>query len=107
MSAARAPWEATPFRFADMPAPAGFTDRQVGVDRAEHEVLWIAPTRQVHGGAQAVARLLLRTGSPPVAFAAATLLPPLGPPTSAVYRLVALNRHRLPGGTARCALPRR
>ncbi|QMU75418.1 DUF393 domain-containing protein [Streptacidiphilus sp. PB12-B1b] len=101
-------WQATPFQFADMPAIAEFTGHRATVDRAEHEVLWVTPTRQVYGGAQAVARLLLRTGPAPVAFAAAaSLLPPIGLLAAGVYRLVALNRHRLPGGTAQCALPRR
>lgn len=101
-------WEALPFQFANLSALAEFTDCQVSEERAAHEVLWITPTRRVYGGAQAAARLLLRAGSPLVAFAgAATLLPPINLVATAVYRLVALNRQRLPGGTPQCALPRR
>jgi predicted DCC family thiol-disulfide oxidoreductase YuxK len=33
-------------------------------------------------------------------------VPPFATLARAAYRLVADNRHRLPGGTAQCALPR-
>ncbi|MEU8551939.1 DUF393 domain-containing protein [Streptomyces roseoverticillatus] len=74
-------------------------------ERAEHELLWIAPGGTVHGGAQAVAKLLL---SAPGAWAvpgAVLTLPPVRWAGHGLYRLIADNRHRLPGGTAACALP--
>ncbi|KUL55556.1 thiol-disulfide oxidoreductase [Streptomyces sp. NRRL F-4489] len=89
----------TAWQSADL-AALGTTRR-----RAEHEVLWITPPGAVHGGAGAVAKLLLSArGGWPVAGAVLTL-PPVRPLARALYRLVAANRHRLPGGTPACALP--
>ncbi|RKN45514.1 DUF393 domain-containing protein [Micromonospora endolithica] len=78
----------------------------VTASRADHEVLYVEPSGRVYGGAQAFARLL-RTGRPawrPVGFLLA--LPPTRWLAAGVYRLVADNRMRLPGGTAACAVPR-
>ncbi|MEU1126508.1 DUF393 domain-containing protein [Streptomyces sp. NPDC005899] len=91
---ARVPWQ-----WADLEALG--TTRE----RAEHEVLWVTPAGTVHGGAQAVAKLLLRSrGGWPV-LGALLCLPPASWAAHRMYRLVAGNRHRLPGGTAACALP--
>ena len=99
-------WEAVPFQFADLGALAAFTGGQVSGARAEREVLWITPDGRVHGGAQAAARLLLRTRRPLwSALGALATLPPFRQAAAAVYRLVAANRQRLPGGTPACALP--
>ncbi|MBC3841641.1 DUF393 domain-containing protein [Streptacidiphilus sp. 4-A2] len=99
-------WETVPFQFADLTALAGFTGGQVTERRAEHEVLWITPDRRVYGGAQAVARLLLRTRRPLwSALGGLMTLPPFRQAAAGVYRLVAANRQRLPGGTPACALP--
>ncbi|MFJ5674002.1 thiol-disulfide oxidoreductase DCC family protein [Streptomyces sp. NPDC093097] len=73
--------------------------------RALHEVLWITPSGVVHGGAQAVAKLLLNAGGPWSVAGAVLTLPPVRWPAHAVYRLIAHNRHRMPGGTPACALP--
>ncbi|URM92496.1 DUF393 domain-containing protein [Streptomyces sp. MRC013] len=92
---------ATPWQFADL-EELGVTRR-----RAEHEVLWVTPAGTVYGGSRAVAKLLL--GSPggwPVLGAVLTL-PLVRWAAHGVYRLVADNRHRMPGGTAACALPAR
>jgi predicted DCC family thiol-disulfide oxidoreductase YuxK len=91
--------EATPYQFANL-ALYGTTE-----ERANHEVLWVDRSGQVHGGAQAVARLLLSAGG---AYAAAGWLlrtPPVRWIAAGVYRLIANNRQRMPGGTAACALP--
>ncbi|MFJ9852876.1 thiol-disulfide oxidoreductase DCC family protein [Streptomyces sp. NPDC101150] len=91
--------EATPWQFADL-EKLGVSQR-----RAEHEVLWVTPTGSVHGGAQAVAKLLLSArGGWPVVGALLTL-PPVRWAAHGGYRLIAVNRHRMPGGTAACALP--
>ncbi len=74
-------------------------------DRAEYEVLWVAPGGTVHGGAQAVAKLLLSARGGWAVLGALLRLPPLRWAAHGVYRLVADNRHRMPGGTAACALP--
>ncbi|GAA0687319.1 hypothetical protein GCM10010193_46590 [Kitasatospora atroaurantiaca] len=101
-------WEAVPFQFADLPA---LDDRAGGQglvtwDRAEREILWITPAGQVYGGGQAAARLLMRSGGAWAYLGGLLALPPVRPLAAAVYRLISSNRHRLPGGTPACALPR-
>lgn len=74
--------------------------------RAEREVLWITPTGSVYGGARAVAKLLLSAGGGWSVLGGALLaLPPVRWTAQALYRVVAANRHRLPGGSPACALP--
>lgn len=74
-------------------------------ERAEGELLWVAEDGRIHGGAQAVAALLLDAGGiwrPPGLL---LRLPPFRWLAAGVYHLVTVNRHRLPGGTPACALP--
>lgn len=98
-------WAAIPFQFAEMDALAEFTAGAATRERAEREILWITPTGQVHGGADAVARLLLRTRRVPwVLLGAVALLPGFRALTDVIYRLIAANRHRLPGGSPACAI---
>ncbi|WP_078888888.1 thiol-disulfide oxidoreductase DCC family protein [Streptomyces sclerotialus] len=73
--------------------------------RAEHEVLWVTPTNEVHGGAQAVAKLLMSAGKGWAVLGATLTFPPMRWLARALYQLIAHNRHRLPGGTPACALP--
>ncbi|MEU3774191.1 DUF393 domain-containing protein [Streptomyces sp. NPDC032472] len=91
----------TPWQYADLDA-LGIT-----AERADREVLWIGPgTSDVHGGAQAVAQLLKQGPCRPWRLAGqAMTLPPISWIARLVYRVVARNRHRLPGGTAACSLP--
>lgn len=77
----------------------------VTADRARYEALWVTPTGRVYGGAQAVAKILLGAGGLWAVVGAVLTLPPVRWIAHAVYRLVAENRMRLPGGTAACALP--
>ena len=91
--------EVTAYQFADLEA-YGTTE-----ERASHEVLWVDHSGRIHGGAQAIARLLLSAGG---IYAVAGMLmrtPPLRWIAAGVYRLVANNRQKMPGGTAACALP--
>lgn len=88
----------TPWQFADL-AALGTTR-----ERAEREVLWVERGR-VYGGAQAVARLLAAAGPPWSLAGLALRVPPFRWVAQGLYRLVARNRHRLPGGTPACALP--
>jgi predicted DCC family thiol-disulfide oxidoreductase YuxK len=100
-------WEAVPFQFADLAALSAFTGGLVTEERAAREVLWITPHGAVHGGAQAAARLLLRTRRPLwSALGALLTLAPVRPLAAGVYRWVAANRYRLPGGTPACAVRR-
>jgi predicted DCC family thiol-disulfide oxidoreductase YuxK len=77
----------------------------VTAQRAEYELLWIAPDGRVDGGAQAVASLLLDSGGVWRLLGAALRPVPLRWLAHLAYRIVADNRGRLPGGTAACALP--
>ncbi|REE94694.1 thiol-disulfide oxidoreductase DCC family protein [Thermomonospora umbrina] len=88
-----------PFQFADLDA--------LGVDaeRAAHEVVWVDPDGRLHGGAQAVAGLLMDAGGPWRPLGAILRIPPFRWAAHGVYRLIADNRYRLPGGTPTCALP--
>ncbi|MEU3513220.1 DUF393 domain-containing protein [Streptomyces longwoodensis] len=77
----------------------------VTAGRAQYEALWVTPTGRVYGGAQAVAKILLSArGAWPVLGALLTLAP-VRWAAHGVYRLVAENRGRLPGGTPACAVP--
>ncbi|MGW2443457.1 thiol-disulfide oxidoreductase DCC family protein [Streptomyces sp. NPDC001675] len=74
-------------------------------ERAEYEALWVTPDGTVYGGAQAVAKMPASApGGWPV-MGAALQLAPARWIAHGVYRAIARNRHRLPGGTPACALP--
>jgi len=77
----------------------------VTVQRAQYELLWIAPDGHVDGGAQAVAGLLLDSGGGWRLVGAALRVVPLRWLAHLVYRFVANNRSRLPGGTPACSVP--
>ncbi|WP_457082661.1 thiol-disulfide oxidoreductase DCC family protein [Modestobacter sp. SYSU DS0657] len=84
---------------ADLPA-LGTT-----AERAAREVLWVRRSGRVDGGAQAVAHALLVSRRPLPLLGLLLVLPPVRWVAAGVYRLVAANRMRLPGGTVACALP--
>ncbi|HEV2639206.1 MAG TPA: DCC1-like thiol-disulfide oxidoreductase family protein [Actinocrinis sp.] len=97
-----APVDFVPWQELDL-AAVGLTR-----ERAEHAVQWLpAPDRPgtIRSGAGAVGRLLLLSRWPWRAFAAPALIPPFSWVAAVLYRLVAANRHRLPGGTPACAVP--
>ncbi|MFC9327706.1 thiol-disulfide oxidoreductase DCC family protein [Kitasatospora sp. NPDC057015] len=105
---ASAGWDAVPFQFADLAAldaRAGGRG-EVSGERAGRELLWVTPGGRVYGGAQAVARLLMRSGGLWAWAGGVLALAPVRPVAAAVYRWVAANRGRMPGGTPTCALPR-
>jgi predicted DCC family thiol-disulfide oxidoreductase YuxK len=79
----------------------------LGLTRAqcEQELQWVSAAGRVDGGAQGVARLLLASGPPWSLIGGLVRFPPLCWVAAALYRLVADNRQRLPGGTPACALP--
>ncbi|MEU5385266.1 MULTISPECIES: thiol-disulfide oxidoreductase DCC family protein [Kitasatospora] len=106
-SLSSAGWDAVAWQFADMAALAEFTGGEVSAERASREVLWVTPDRRVYGGAQALARLLMRSGGLWAWAGGALALAPVRPVADVVYRWVAKNRDRMPGGTPACALPRR
>ena len=75
--------------------------------RAQREVLWVFPSGTVVGGARAIAEVLRASGGLWALLGLVLLVPPISWAAQAVYRIVAANRMRLPGGTAACALPPR
>ena len=79
----------------------------LGVAEAEaaNSVQWVEPSGRVSSGAAAVARLLVACGGAWAVLGRLTLVPPVSWVAAGIYRLVADNRGRLPGGTAACALP--
>ena len=75
-------------------------------ERAQTEVLWVEPDGGLVGGAAAFAAWLRFRGGPYGGLGRLMELPVLRSAAAAVYRLVARNRSRMPGGTPACALPR-
>ncbi|MER7078773.1 Predicted thiol-disulfide oxidoreductase YuxK, DCC family [Saccharopolyspora kobensis] len=74
-------------------------------DRARHEVLWVAPSGRVFGGAAAVAELLKSCRLPWPVAGLVLSAPVVRALAELAYRGVAANRYRLPGGTPACRLP--
>ena len=91
--------ELRPWQFTDL-AALGTT-----AERAQQEVLWVTPEGEVRGGAAAFAAWLRFAGGAYAVVGRAMDLPGVGFLAAAVYRLIARNRSRLPGGTPACALP--
>ena len=79
----------------------------VTAQRAQHEVLWVAPGEAVAGGARAVSRALRAAGGAWAVLGLVLSMPPVSWGAQALYRVVAANRYRLPGGTAACRVPPR
>jgi predicted DCC family thiol-disulfide oxidoreductase YuxK len=91
--------ELRPWQFTDL-AALGTT-----AERAQQEVLWVTPEGEVRGGATAFAAWLRFAGGAYAVVGRAMDLPGVRSLAAAVYRLIARNRSRLPGGTPACALP--
>jgi predicted DCC family thiol-disulfide oxidoreductase YuxK len=77
----------------------------VPAERAQTEVLWISDGGDVVGGAAAVARALRAAGGLWAPLGLLLSIPPVSWLAPQIYRLVAANRYRLPGGTAACRVP--
>lgn len=89
-------------------APWQFTDlAAIGTspERARREVLWLGADGGLYGGADAVSHWLRHAGGGWALLGRLIALPGLRIAAAAGYRLIARNRHRLPGGTPACALP--
>lgn len=87
------------WQFADLDA-LGTT-----AERAQYEVLWVDRAGRVSGGAEAIGRMLMAAGGLWRVPGVLLRVPPVSWLAHGVYRLVANNRHRMPGGTAACMLP--
>lgn len=72
----------------------------------ERAVQWVVPGWEHEQGAAAFAEALMRASAWPWRLVGRLMaLPGFGWLLEVVYRLVADNRHRLPGGTPACRLP--
>jgi predicted DCC family thiol-disulfide oxidoreductase YuxK len=90
--------EVVPWQFSDLDA-LGLTQQQ-----CEDKMQLVLPGRTWAGHA-AAGRLLLRSRWYWKPLGALLLTPPFSWVARAVYRWVADNRDKMPGGTAACALP--
>ncbi|PZF97180.1 thiol-disulfide oxidoreductase DCC family protein [Micromonospora deserti] len=88
-----------PWQFADL-AALGLTEGE-----CEQAVQWVGADGSRAAGPDAIARLLADSGPRWRVAAAGLRFPPVRAAAWPAYRWVARNRHRLPGGTAACALP--
>jgi predicted DCC family thiol-disulfide oxidoreductase YuxK len=79
--------------------------RGVSQPEAEAAVQWIAADGPVKAGPEAIARLLVDAGGFWRVLGIGLDLRPVRWLAWPVYRLIARNRHRMPGGTAACSLP--
>lgn len=88
--------------------PWQFTDLEAlgtSAKRAQREVLLVTPDGEVFGGARAFAHWLQFSRKPFAILGYLMELPPIRQLGAVVYRLVANNRQRMPGGSPACALP--
>ncbi|MFE9722054.1 thiol-disulfide oxidoreductase DCC family protein [Streptomyces sp. NPDC005794] len=77
------------------------------LQRLDREVLLFDGRRVRYGGARALADYLGSSPARPYQVAGRCLqLPLISLVAHLIYRGVAKNRHRMPGGTAACAVPR-
>jgi predicted DCC family thiol-disulfide oxidoreductase YuxK len=74
--------------------------------QAAEAVRWIGADGTVRTGHEAIAATLSSAGRPWRIAGRAMELPGISPLAAAVYRVIARNRHRLPGGTPACAAER-
>ena len=88
-----------PWQFTDL-AALGTT-----AQRAQREVLWVTTNGTIHGGAAAFADWLKFRGGGYAIPGHLMSLPIVRSLAAAVYRVIAKNRHRMPGGSPACALP--
>lgn len=97
----RVPTAATviPWQFADL-AALGLTREQ-----CEQAVQWVVPGRPALAGPEAIAALLASSSAGWRLVARLLRTAPVLALAWPVYRWIARNRHRMPGGTAACALP--
>jgi predicted DCC family thiol-disulfide oxidoreductase YuxK len=87
-----------PWQFTDL-AALGTT-----AERAQREVLWVSTDGTIRGGAAAFAAWLKFRGGPYAVAGYAMDLPIVRKLAAGVYRVIAQNRHRMPGGSPACAL---
>jgi predicted DCC family thiol-disulfide oxidoreductase YuxK len=77
----------------------------VSEEEAAEAVRWVEPDGGVLSGHEAIAAVLIATGSVWRLLGRLLLVPGLSWVAAKLYRLVASNRYRMPGGTPACARP--
>ena len=92
--------ETVPWQFLDLDA-VGLT-----VDQVSSSVWWLVDDRPTEHSSRAIGRALLPRGAPWSWAGRVLLVPAVRPFADLVYRVVARYRHRLPGGTPACRMPR-
>lgn len=97
--AADGDFEVAPWQRLDL-ATLGLTPAQ-----CEEALQWVLPNGMQFAAQDAVARVLLRGYLWWRPFGLVLMLPGVNQLAGMVYRWVAANRHRLPGGTPACSLP--
>lgn len=93
--------EIVAWQFADLPA-LGLSEAQ-----ASEALQWVGADGAVRSGHEAVAAMLASAGAPWRLAGRVLLLPGVSWLAARAYRLIAANRHRLPGGTPACKLEQR
>lgn len=88
-----------PWQFTDL-AAIGTTE-----GRVSREVLWLDLRGEISGGAVAFAAWLRYAGGPYRIAGTVLRLPLIAQVADVIYRVIAVNRHRLPCGSPACALP--
>jgi predicted DCC family thiol-disulfide oxidoreductase YuxK len=73
-------------------------------EAASAAVRWVEIDGTIRSGHEAVAAALGDVGGIWALAGRALLLPGISPAAAGAYRLIAANRHRLPGGTPACAV---
>lgn len=91
--------EVVPWQFADL------GDLGLTAEQATEAVRWVEVDGTVRSGHEAIAASLIAAAGIWKLAGRTLLLPGISSLAAAVYRLVARNRYRLPGGTPACALP--
>jgi predicted DCC family thiol-disulfide oxidoreductase YuxK len=76
----------------------------LGEEAASDAVQWVEIDGTIRSGHEAVAAALRSAGGVWALAGRALLSPGISPIAAVAYRLVAANRHRLPGGTPACAV---
>jgi predicted DCC family thiol-disulfide oxidoreductase YuxK len=88
-----------PWQFTDLAAIGTMAER------AQREALWVGTDGTIYGGAAAFAEWLEFRGGAYRVVGRVINLPVVRALAAAVYRVIAKNRHRMPGGSPACALP--
>ncbi len=81
------------------------TELGITEEQATAAVQWVQTDGTVRAGHEAIAATLTSAGRIWKLIGRILLLPGISGIAARVYRLVARNRYRLPGGTPACALP--